>query len=105
MPGAEPSGFAIHHVTDERKQALYGELARLLRPGGVFVNLEACSRPRPSCTPASWQPSTATTTNPEDKLAPVEPQLAWLRAAGLEHVDCLWRWRGVALLAGVAPGA
>ena len=99
------AGFAIHHVTDERKQALYGEVARLLRPGGVFVNLEVVQSATPELHAQFLAAVDRDHDDPEDKLAPVEPQLAWLRAAGLEQVDCLWRWRGVALLAGVAPGA
>ena len=41
--------------------------------------------------------------DPEDVLAPVEPQLAWMREACLADVDCQWRWRGFALLVGVRP--
>jgi len=41
--------------------------------------------------------------DPEDRLAPIETQLAWMREAGLRDVDCIWRWHGFALLAGEAP--
>ena len=40
--------------------------------------------------------------DPEDVLAEIEPQLTWMRDAGLAQVDCQWRWRGFALLVGQA---
>jgi tRNA (cmo5U34)-methyltransferase len=34
------SGLAIHHLTDERKRTLYGEIFGLLNPGSTFLNCE-----------------------------------------------------------------
>jgi len=97
------SGFAIHHVADERKQSLFVEAARQLTPGGVFANLEVVA----SATPARHDEFLAaigrTADDVEDQLASVDDQLAWMRDAGLTNVDCLWRWRGFALLVGESP--
>jgi len=94
------SGFAIHHLDDGRKRSLLNEVASQLLPGGVFVNLEVVA----SAT-ARWHTEFLaaigrTEDDPEDRLAPVEAQLAWMRESGMENVDCLWRWRGFALMVG-----
>lgn len=99
------SSFAIHHVGHERKRMLYGEVFGLLRPGGVFCNLEHVASP----TDALHQSFlVALNVEPEDddpsnKLLDVETQLAWLRELGFVDVDCHWKWRELALLAGRRP--
>ena len=96
------SGFAIHHLTHERKRALFTEVASLLRPGGVFANLEVVECATPELQEEFHRLIEKPGGDPEDICAPVEPQLEWMRAAGLTQVDCFWRWRGFALLVGRA---
>lgn len=97
------SGFAIHHLEHSRKRALLGEAARQLNAGGVFANLEVVA----SATLRRHEEFLAaigrTADDPEDRLCPVEDQLRWMREAGMSDADCLWRWRGFALLVGDAP--
>jgi cyclopropane fatty-acyl-phospholipid synthase-like methyltransferase len=99
------SGFAIHHLSHERKRSLFAETATLLRPGGMFVNLEVVQCATPELHEEFNRRIERPGGDPQDVLAPVEPQLEWMRAAGLVHVDCNWRWRGFALLVGQAPAA
>ena len=94
------SGFAIHHLEDARKRSLFGEVARQLRPGGMFLNLEVVASGSRRWHDEFLAAIGRTADDPEDRLALVEDQLTWMRNAGFVNVDCLWRWRGFALLAG-----
>jgi tRNA (cmo5U34)-methyltransferase len=96
------SSFAIHHLEHERKRELYGEVFSVLDPGGVFCNLEHVSSP----TAALHDRFLELRGGPEDpsnQLLDVATQLRWLRELGFEDVDCLWKWREMALLYGVRP--
>lgn len=97
------SGFAIHHLEDDRKQALLGEIAGMLEPGGVFANLEVVASSTPGRHAEFLAAIEREADDPEDRLAPIGDQLAWMRDAGLVEVECLWRWRGFAVLAGLSP--
>jgi len=97
------SGFAIHHVGDARKRELFTEIAALLYANGVFANLEVVMSATPELHAEFRAAIGRECDDPEDRLCAVEPQLAWMRDAGLEQVDCMWRWRGFALLVGRAP--
>jgi tRNA (cmo5U34)-methyltransferase len=94
------SGFAIHHVDDSRKRTLYREVSAQLRPGGMFVNLEVVASASRRWHAEFLTAIGRTEDDPEDRLASVEDQLTWMRDAGLDNADCLWRWRGFALLVG-----
>ncbi len=118
------SGFSIHHQPDERKRQLYAEIHGLLRPGGLFVNIEHVSSATKwiervwdnyfidSQFALALKESSAQTRDeiaaefyyrPDKEaniLAPVELQCEWLREAGYVDVDCYFKVFELAVFGG-----
>jgi ubiquinone/menaquinone biosynthesis C-methylase UbiE len=121
------SGYAIHHVTDERKHQLYAEIFGLLRPGGMFVNVEhvksatdwlqnLCDEMIIDSIYAYHTAQGGKLTREQvgddfvrrpDKesniLAMVEDQCAWLREIGFADVDCYLKVYELAVFGGRRP--
>jgi tRNA (cmo5U34)-methyltransferase len=99
------SSFAIHHVTHDRKRSLYREIFDVIHPGGVFLNLEhvASATDRLHEGFLAQMDLTPETEDPSNKLLDLELQLGWLREIGFTDVDCHWKWRELALIAGAKP--
>ena len=99
------SSFAIHHLEDERKRLLYGEVFDLLEPGGVFANFEHVASPTQRLHLAFFEAIGEPIENedPSDRTLDVHTQLQWLRTIGFDDVDCYWKWLEMALLICVKP--
>ena len=101
------SSFAIHHVDHPRKRALYREIWERVAPGGVFCNLEHVASPTPRLHQGFLAAIgyTTATEDPSNRLLDVWTQLRWLEEIGFTDVDCLWKWREMALLVGTRAAA
>jgi SAM-dependent methyltransferase len=121
------SGYAIHHQPDRRKQALYAEIFDLLKPGGLFLNIEHVASPsrwlegifeayfidslydrqsRRDQAQSRTDVAEAYYHRPDKEaniLAPVEQQCDWLRRIGFEDVDCYFKVFELAIFGGRHP--
>ena len=121
------SGLAIHHLPDERKRELYQEVFQLLKPGGMFLNLEHVASQSAWATQAFddlfvdslWshhQKLGGTKTRDavakewyhrpdktENILASVDVQCQWLQEIGFVEVDCFFKLFQLALFGGKKP--
>ncbi len=96
------SCFSIHHLTHQRKKALYKEVFDLLGQGGVFCNLDHVASPTIAMHERFFR---AIGQDPEkedrsNRLLDIETQLNWLREIGFSDVDCYWKWLELALMVG-----
>jgi tRNA (cmo5U34)-methyltransferase len=96
------SGFAIHHLSHERKRSIYKEIYDILNSEGVFCNLDNVASPSEKhhvrfLYEIGFTPETE---SKSDNLLSMETQLTWLKEIGFEDVDCYWKWLEMALLIG-----
>jgi SAM-dependent methyltransferase len=118
------SGFSIHHIEDDKKIQVYRDIYHLLKPGGLFLNLEhvaspdnhlekmfdeifidsLCSFHQKNNSPLTRQKIMEKYYNREDqvlnKTVLVETQCDWLREIGYERVDCYFKLFEIALFGG-----
>ena len=72
-------------------------------PGGVFANLDLVAPPTPELHERFRQAIGRPEDDPTDRLTGLCEQLAWLREAGFEPVDCRFKWLELTLLVAVRP--
>jgi SAM-dependent methyltransferase len=121
------SGFAIHHLPDQRKRELYAEIFELLGPEGIFINIEHVSSAT-RWTESIWDDYMIDAIFGEEikssprktraavareyylraekdanVLAPLEVQCDWLREAGFENVECYLKVLELAVFGGQKP--
>jgi tRNA (cmo5U34)-methyltransferase len=95
------SGLAIHHLEDERKRELFGEIHSMLTPGGVFANLDLVSAASVRLHERFRREIGRTEDDPSDRLAGLSEQVGWLREIGLGEADCHLKWLELALIVAV----
>ena len=119
------SALCIHHLPDERKRELYGQVYDLLEAGGIFLNWEhvaahgigdgmleewmldrlvAAEHARPDPRPDEEVVREYLEAADEDILADAEVQCGWLREIGFEDVDVLFKIPEIAIFGGVKGG-
>ncbi len=121
------SGYAIHHQTDELKRRLYTEVFGLLKPGGLFINIDHvkarsgwaltlfdeylsesikkfnADKGTPELSDKAAELTDDRKKREADVIATVEAQCEWLREIGFRDVDCFFKIFELALFAGLHP--
>jgi tRNA (cmo5U34)-methyltransferase len=128
LPGvdydAAISGLAIHHLPAERKRALFGALFNLLKPGGMFVNMDfvlvhgplkglfdeqmvanlmQAEREQGGTRSVEEVERDMASDGDEDRPDTVEDQLRWLTEAGFEQAEVHFKWADAAVFGAVKP--
>lgn len=115
------TSMCVHHLTDERKRALFGEIFDHLVPGGWYFNYDPVAAPEKAIDEA-WE-RVADRENPEAAhrrqhrtqeqqarwenhvryIIPLDQQLDYLRAAGFAGIDVYWKKLANVIYGGYRP--
>lgn len=68
----------------------YKEVYNLLKPGGVFCNLDHIASPTPRLHEQFLAKTTYKKEDKSNKLLDMQTQLKWLEEIGFIDVDCYW---------------
>lgn len=101
------SSLSIHHLSDPEKQELFCRIFQALKPGGIFLNMDQIKGPTPKLQEIycrKWEEITRLNGATEDEVqgglerrrlydreATLENQLQWLRDAGFQEADCVYK--------------
>ena len=115
------TSMCVHHLPDQRKQGLFAEIYDHLAPGGWYLNYDPV-RPGDLVVEATWErvndhddPEAAARRRNRTPLeqarwdnhvryiAPLSPQLGYLRSAGFEGIDVYWKQMENVIFGGRRP--
>lgn len=109
------SSLSIHHLADDEKRRLFARIHAALKPDGTFVNADQVLGPTKQLEEryrALWvqqvkalgateqQIAASLYRQREDRCAPVDHQLLWMRQAGFADADCWYKEGRFAVMAG-----
>ena len=124
-PEVVVSGYAIHHLKNGRKYELFEEIFKILKPGGIFINMEHVASTSKFGNSLFNElvvdelqaklEKEGTNTNKADLmeehlnrpdqleniLLPVTIQCDWLKEIGFIDVDCFFKCFEFAIYAGI----
>jgi tRNA (cmo5U34)-methyltransferase len=115
------TSLCVHHLPDERKRSLFGEIFERIRPGGWYLNYDPVRAEDPVVT-AMWTRVTdeenpdaarkrhhrtaeeqARYENHVRYISPLDAQLDDLRSAGFHGVEVWWKRLDYAIVGGYRP--
>ncbi|MEM8923444.1 MAG: class I SAM-dependent methyltransferase [Actinomycetota bacterium] len=99
------SALALHHLGRERRRRLLTEIHGVLTPGGVFADLDLVRSGSEALHDRFIQyvPWDRAPDRPWDRHPSAAEREFALIDTGFHHVDCVWKWRELALVVGERP--